>query len=172
MAEMYQILRPDGIIHDEFLLQNIGLTGEDWMKIYKGMVLARLAHLEGERNAYLNKMTLLIGPMGQEAAEVASAYALQPENRVFVYGRSWAADTGKGVKIKTIIDIYLGYSRVKIDLKKYASRVRPNDVPVIEGDSSKFRRQTGWAPQVSFNQTLLDLLNDWRGKVGALKNNK
>jgi len=35
---------------------------------------------------------------------------------------------------------------------------------VLWGDSSKFRKQTGWKPEIPLEQTLRDLLNYWRGR--------
>jgi GDP-4-dehydro-6-deoxy-D-mannose reductase len=40
--------------------------------------------------------------------------------------------------------------------------MRPSDTPMLLGDSTKLRRQTGWHPQIPFDQTLDDLLNYWR----------
>jgi GDP-4-dehydro-6-deoxy-D-mannose reductase len=33
---------------------------------------------------------------------------------------------------------------------------------VLLGDSTKLRQQTGWQPNIPFDQTLDDLLNYWR----------
>jgi GDP-4-dehydro-6-deoxy-D-mannose reductase len=43
--------------------------------------------------------------------------------------------------------------------------MRPSDVEVLIGDSSKFRKETGWKPEIAFEQTMKDLLNYWRSKV-------
>lgn len=44
-------------------------------------------------------------------------------------------------------------------------RMRPSDVPLLVGDSSKFRRQTGWEPTIPFEQTLRDMLAYWRRQI-------
>ena len=41
-----------------------------------------------------------------------------------------------------------GKVRVKID-EKY---LRPTEVDLLLGDSTKFRNKTGWIPEVSFNE--------------------
>jgi GDP-4-dehydro-6-deoxy-D-mannose reductase len=42
--------------------------------------------------------------------------------------------------------------------------MRPSDVPVLLGDSSKFQKATGWKPTIPFEQTLRDLLEHWRAR--------
>ena len=36
--------------------------------------------------------------------------------------------------------------------------MRPADVPVLLGDSLKFRKQTGWQPKYKFAQTIKDIV--------------
>jgi GDP-4-dehydro-6-deoxy-D-mannose reductase len=43
--------------------------------------------------------------------------------------------------------------------------MRPVDVPVIACDASHFRTRTGWAPAIPLEQTLTDILDDWRARV-------
>ena len=42
------------------------------------------------------------------------------------------------------------------------SLFRPTDEPVIWGDSSKLATATGWAPQISLDQTIVDMFDFWR----------
>jgi len=72
--------------------------------------------------------------------------------------------SGKDYSIKEILDILLSYTKVKIQIKQDPKRLRPSDVPVLRGDNTKFCRETGWKPEIPFEQTLLDILNFWRGK--------
>ena len=48
-------------------------------------------------------------------------------------------------------------------------RLRPSDVEILIGDSSKFRADTGWAPRIPFDQTVQDLLDYWREVVARRK---
>jgi len=36
---------------------------------------------------------------------------------------------------------------------------------VLWGDNTKFVKQTGWKPEIPFEQTMKDLLNYWRERV-------
>jgi GDP-4-dehydro-6-deoxy-D-mannose reductase len=42
---------------------------------------------------------------------------------------------------------------------------RAVDVPVVRGDSSKLRKDTGWAPAIEFTTSLQDILDDARSRL-------
>jgi len=71
----------------------------------------------------------------------------------------------KAVKIKDMLDILLRFSKVKVKVEKDVNRMRPSDVPLLVGDCSKFKKLTGWHPQIPFEKTMEDLLNYWRERV-------
>lgn len=48
-------------------------------------------------------------------------------------------------------------------------RMRPLDADLQVPDTSKFREHTGWKPEISFEQTMNDLLDYWRLRVGCEK---
>lgn len=79
--------------------------------------------------------------------------------------------SGKGRTIKEILDILLGLTKAKIDIKKKieikedSSRMRPSDVQKLIGSNEKFVKATGWNPEIPFEKTLEDLLDYWREKV-------
>lgn len=70
--------------------------------------------------------------------------------------------TGKSYAIKDVLSILLSMSSIKIKIQEDPARLRPSDVPILEGDSYKFRASTGWKPEIPFEQTLKDLLEYWR----------
>ncbi|MFQ6059292.1 MAG: GDP-mannose 4,6-dehydratase [Anaerolineae bacterium] len=74
---------------------------------------------------------------------------------------------GSGVPrtIREMLDALLALSRVNVEMRPDLLRMRPSDVPVLWADCSKFRAQTGWEPQIPFEQTMEDLLNYWRERV-------
>ena len=51
--------------------------------------------------------------------------------------------------------------------KMDAARLRPNDVPVVQGDATRIRVEIGWMPQIRVEQTLRDTLDCWRAEVSA-----
>jgi len=100
-----------------------------------------------------------------DVRDVVRAYWLALEKGV--PGEVYNICTGRGHKIREIIDVYLKQSKAKVRIKEDPARKRPSDAPVLVGDGSKFGKQTGWKPVISFEQTLVDLLNYWREKIGA-----
>lgn len=77
---------------------------------------------------------------------------------------------GSGVtrSIREVLDMLLSLSRVNVRVEVDPGRMRPSDVPILLSDSSKFVGLTGWKPKIPFIQTLGDLLDYWRERVGRL----
>ncbi len=75
--------------------------------------------------------------------------------------------SGKGWSIQQVLEMLLEMTSVKMKIVQDPSRLRPSDVPVLTGDCSKFSGQTGWQPRIPFENTLRDLLDHWRGKMGV-----
>jgi nucleoside-diphosphate-sugar epimerase len=46
-------------------------------------------------------------------------------------------------------------------------RLRRADVPVQIGDPSRLREATGWEPRIHLEETLRDLLDDWRRRLAV-----
>jgi GDP-4-dehydro-6-deoxy-D-mannose reductase len=44
-------------------------------------------------------------------------------------------------------------------------KLRPVDVPEIFGDNSKVKQDTGWEPIIDLEQTLREVMEDWRERV-------
>ncbi|MFH1407077.1 MAG: GDP-mannose 4,6-dehydratase [Candidatus Omnitrophota bacterium] len=73
--------------------------------------------------------------------------------------------SGKAYSIKEMLDMLLSHTKVKPKIQADPARMRPSDVPVLIGDSTKFREKTGWKPEIPFEKTLEDLLDYWRQRV-------
>lgn len=67
--------------------------------------------------------------------------------------------------MQNVLDMLLKLTDVKIEIKQDQSRMRPSDVQILLGDSSKFRKKTGWKPTITYEKTLEDTLNFWRERV-------
>lgn len=61
----------------------------------------------------------------------------------------------------------ISFSTMKDEIKHEvaADRLRPIDADLQIPDCSKFKKHTGWEPQITFDQTMEDLLNYWRAKI-------
>jgi len=49
-----------------------------------------------------------------------------------------------------------------IEVKVDPGKLRPVDVPIIEPDISKIKREVGWEPLIPLEQTLRETLEHWR----------
>jgi len=52
-----------------------------------------------------------------------------------------------------------------IHVRTDPKRVRPTELRYLIGDCSKFRKLTGWKPEIGFGQMILDILEYWRKRV-------
>lgn len=77
-------------------------------------------------------------------------------------GEVYNIATGHGIHIREMLDLVLSFSRVRVRTEVDPERLRPSDVEILIGDSSKFRADTGWEPRIPFEQTVRDLLDYWR----------
>lgn len=72
---------------------------------------------------------------------------------------------GKAWRIRSVLDLLISMSRVKVEVRQDPTRMRPSDVEILVGDNSKFVKKTGWKPEITFEQTMADLLDYWRERV-------
>jgi GDP-4-dehydro-6-deoxy-D-mannose reductase len=75
--------------------------------------------------------------------------------------------TGRGRPVRALLDVLLAASAARVEVKVDHARLRPSDVPVQIGDPAKLVAATGWQPRIPLEQTLRDLLEDWRARVGG-----
>lgn len=80
-------------------------------------------------------------------------------------GEVYNVCSGKAYSMQYLLDTLMSYSTVEIEVRQDPTRMRPSDVPRRVGDYSALNRRTGWEPSIPFEQTLLDILNDWRGRL-------
>lgn len=70
--------------------------------------------------------------------------------------------SGVAMPINELVDLMRSKARVPIAIEQDPTRMRPSDTPVVLGDHSRLTNDTGWTPQIPFDQTADDLLAYWR----------
>jgi GDP-4-dehydro-6-deoxy-D-mannose reductase len=80
-------------------------------------------------------------------------------------GRAYNVCSGHAVAIRAVLDLLVERARVPIRVRVDPARFRPNDVPLLLGDSSRLRDELGWIPEIQLTQTLDDILLYWRREV-------
>ena len=71
---------------------------------------------------------------------------------------------GQAWSIREVLELLLGMTKTKIEVRQDRMRLRPSDVPVLVGDRSRFTKATGWEPTIPFERTLHDMLEFWRAR--------
>ena len=75
------------------------------------------------------------------------------------------------MKVGEVLDYLISLSpmRDKIKVTVSPELLRPSDVTLQIPSSEKFKQLTGWEPEIPFEETMKDLLEFWRDKVGRAK---
>lgn len=98
-------------------------------------------------------------------ADVVVAYRLLVERGE--PGEVYNVCSGVGHSVADVAEHLLGLARHAIELAPDPSLVRPVEVPRLVGDNHRLREATGWAPTISFEETLAAILERWRAEVAA-----
>lgn len=98
-----------------------------------------------------------------DVRDVADAYirAVEAAPR----GRAYNVCSGRAWRIGDLLDELLHLSPSEITVETDPARMRPNDVPVLQGNAARARAELGWTPHIPIEQTLRDTLEYWRGRV-------
>jgi len=96
-----------------------------------------------------------------DVRDVVRAYRLLADKGIS--GEIYNIGSGTSVSIGEILDRLIGFSKAKITVEQDPARMRPSDTPVIEADVTKLRTCTGWKAEVALEDTLRDVLDEWRG---------
>jgi GDP-4-dehydro-6-deoxy-D-mannose reductase len=95
-----------------------------------------------------------------DVRDVAEAYALLCVNGQ--RGEAYNVGSGKSIPIQSVLETALSYASTEIKVEIDQAKFRPLDVPVIEADISKIKRDTGWEPKRPVKETILQTLDYWR----------
>ncbi|MGB0387026.1 MAG: GDP-mannose 4,6-dehydratase [Ardenticatenaceae bacterium] len=80
-------------------------------------------------------------------------------------GEAYNLGRGEPNSVQKLLDLLLSFTEMHIDVRVDRSRLRPSNVPVSYADTLKLRAATNWAPQISFEDSLRDVLDYWRRKI-------
>ena len=103
------------------------------------------------RHGNLETSRAIIDVRDMVAALVALARKGQP-------GEAYNICADKAYRIADILDMYFEVVGRRIPTEVDPALLRPSDEPVIFGDTTKIRQDTGWAPVYELRQTLSDMI--------------
>lgn len=76
-------------------------------------------------------------------------------------GDVYNVSSGKGIKVKEILQKLIALSHTKISIIKDRNLFRPIDEPIKIGDNSKLKT-LGWTHKISIDDSLIKILQFWR----------
>ena len=100
-----------------------------------------------------------------DVRDVVRAYRLLMEHGE--PGAVYNVCRGRAVSVKEIADVLLSMAARPMHLVSDPGLQRPVDIPILVGDNGALRRVTGWEPTIPLEQTLADVLTDWRSRLGC-----
>lgn len=82
----------------------------------------------------------------------------------------WPVDSvnvcsGRETRLEDALELLRSASSAAIEVEVDPALLRPADVPRFVGDPTRLREMTGWVPSTPLEQTLSDLLEDWRARL-------
>ncbi|MGQ9466189.1 MAG: GDP-mannose 4,6-dehydratase [Anaerolineae bacterium] len=77
-------------------------------------------------------------------------------------GEVYNLASGLARSIRWILETLLSFTDAEVRIEVDPALYRPADAPIIYGSAEKFRRRTGWEPQIPLEQTLRETLEYWR----------
>jgi GDP-4-dehydro-6-deoxy-D-mannose reductase len=80
-------------------------------------------------------------------------------------GEVYNVGGGSNRSIRDALDTLISLARVPVDVQVDPALLRPSDVPVVECDTHRLQSTLSWRPTISFEQSLRDILEEWRQKI-------
>ena len=126
-------------------------------------IASRIAHNEVEERDEVPVGNLAPRRDFTDVRDVVGAYRLLVEHGT--PGEAYNVCTGTDLAVQDLADTLLSMARRPMKLVVDDALTRPVDIPVLRGDNTKLVETTGWKPEIPLEQTLGDLLDDWRNRV-------
>jgi GDP-4-dehydro-6-deoxy-D-mannose reductase len=99
-----------------------------------------------------------------DVRDIVAAYHLTMEKGA--PGRVYNVCSGVTHSMRHALDTLIAHSTAAggrpINIQVDPARLRPVDIPRLCGNPHRLRETTGWQPHFTFEQTLKDILDDWR----------
>jgi GDP-4-dehydro-6-deoxy-D-mannose reductase len=101
-----------------------------------------------------------------DVRDVVKAYNLLLEKGI--RGEIYNVCSGTGRSLKEIIDMFSNLLNIKISIEIDKERVRPGDNKIIIGDNNKIKEQIGWKPEITFIDSLREIIIFWKQVLNIL----
>ena len=75
--------------------------------------------------------------------------------------------SGQPRRVGEVLAELLVLAGVQAEVATDPSRLRPSEIPFAVGDAGLARRTLGWAPTIPWQQTLSEMLAEWRSRAAS-----
>jgi GDP-4-dehydro-6-deoxy-D-mannose reductase len=82
-------------------------------------------------------------------------------------GEVYNIGTGRETRLREVLDTLMQLAGVRAEVSTDPTRVRPDEQQRMVADVTKIERDTGWKARIPLEDTLQDILDDWKGKVAS-----
>jgi GDP-4-dehydro-6-deoxy-D-mannose reductase len=137
----------------------------------EGFVIPDLAMQIAKIEAGLAPPMMRVGNLDLErdfldVRDVARAYALAAQRAAsLTCGTVFNIASGIPRRIGDMLERLLAESQVKISIEQDPSRLRPTDLRQVIGSADRARNVLAWSTEHRFEDTIADVLNDWRARL-------
>ena len=143
-------------------LFNLGGWGQE-----KGYMISDfasgIAEIEAEKKEYMSVGNLESARDFTHVKDACRAIRLIIEKGYV--GEVYNVSSGTTYKAREILNRLLALTEKEIKVVQNPDRIRPSDTPVVCGSHDKLTRHTGWKPEKSIDEILMDALNYWRERT-------
>lgn len=120
----------------------------------------QIAEIEKDHNPVIKVGNLAPKRDFADVRDVAMAYKMAMDSH-----GTFNVCSGNAYSIQELLNMLISFSDKEIKVEIDKERLRPNDIPLMLGDNSKLRKETGWKPEIKIEKTLKDILDYWRERV-------
>jgi GDP-4-dehydro-6-deoxy-D-mannose reductase len=82
-------------------------------------------------------------------------------------GETYNICSGRALSGNEILALIMTTANQQVETKQDPARMRPSDTPEIYGSNQKLNKDTGWKPFIAIEQTIADVVADWRQRLDA-----
>ena len=85
-------------------------------------------------------------------------------------GEIYNVGSGTAYSVREILEKLLSLAESEIPVEQDPAKMRPSDTPVVRCNHEKLTNDTGWEPKIRLEQTLGEVLAEWRERTQGERN--
>jgi GDP-4-dehydro-6-deoxy-D-mannose reductase len=138
-----------------------------------GLVVAAFARQVARIEAGLQPPVIEVGNLEPrrdflDVRDVCQAYiACVARRDGIAQGAIFNVASGEARRVGDVLDALIAAAGIAVEIRVDPRRTRSTDVKLAWCDATRARQALGWAPSTPWQQTLQDVLGDWRHRIAT-----